>query len=135
MGIKNTLAAYALTLLVYMAGDILWVGFFAKGYYHRRMGALFSDHVNWIAASLFYLIFVCGVLVFVVYPAISGDNFKEALWKGMLFGLVTYGTFDLVSMALFKGWHADVVVIDMAWGMVITGAVSAAGFFIVKWLN
>jgi len=127
--------AYLLTLLVFLTVDFLWLGFIAKRFYHRYLGHFLSEEVNWAAAFLFYLIFIFGMLVFVIYPAIKADSGMQALWKGMLYGLVTYATFDLTNLALIKDWPATIVLVDLVWGIVLSGIVSTAGYGIGRWLS
>jgi uncharacterized membrane protein len=91
--------------------------------------------VNWAAAFLFYLIFILGMMVFVIYPAIKANTAMQALWMGMLYGLVTYATYDLTNLALLKDWPATIVVVDILWGIVLSGMVSTAGYWIARWLS
>lgn len=126
---------YCLTLLVFLAVDFLWLGLIAKGLYQRYVGHLFSEQVNWAAAFLFYFLFVLGLMVFVIYPAIKASAMTQALWMGMLFGLVAYATFDLTNLALLRGWPATITVVDILWGIVLSGIVSTAGYWIARWLS
>jgi uncharacterized membrane protein len=126
---------YCLTFLVFLAVDFLWLGLIAKDLYQRYLGHLFSEQVNWPAAFLFYLIFVFGIMVFVVSPALKVQAWGQALTLGLVFGLVTYATFDLTSLALFKGWPTAIVVVDILWGVVLSGTVSTAGYLIARWLS
>ena len=127
--------AYCLTLLVFLAVDFLWLGLIAKGLYQRYVGHLFSEQVNWAAAFLFYFLFVLGLMVFVIYPAIKASAMMQALWMGMLFGLIAYATFDLTNLALLRGWPATITVVDILWGTVLSGIVSTAGYWIARWLS
>ena len=126
---------YCLTLLVFLAVDFLWLGLIAKGLYQRYVGHLFSEQVNWAAAFLFYFLFVLGLMVFVIYPAIKASAMTQALWMGMLFGLVAYATFDLTNLALLRGWPTTITVVDILWGIVLSGIVSTAGYWIARWLS
>jgi len=126
---------YVLTFLIFLAVDFVWLGLIAKQLYQRHLGHLFRDQVNWYAAFLFYLIFVFGILIFVVSPALKEHVWTHALLMGLIFGLVTYATFDLTSLALFQGWTMPIVVIDILWGAVLSGIVSTAGFFIARWFS
>jgi uncharacterized membrane protein len=125
---------YLLTLLVFLAVDFLWLGFIAKRFYQRYLGNFFSEEVNWAAAFLFYLLFIFGMMVFVIYPAINANTVMHALLLGMLYGLVTYATYDLTNLALLKGWPLKIVVVDILWGIVLSGIVSTAGYRMTKWL-
>ncbi len=126
---------YSLTLLVFLALDFLWLGLVAKPFYQRHLGHLFAEEVNWAAAFLFYFLFILGMMVFVIHPGIKTGSAMHVLWKGMLYGLVTYATFDLTNLALLKDWPATIVVVDIIWGMVLSGTVSMAGYGIGRWLS
>lgn len=127
--------AYLLTFLVFLAIDMLWLGFIARDLYRRELGAFLSDTVNWTAAIVFYLIFIAGIFYFVLIPAVEKDSLQLALLSGALLGGLTYATYDLTNMATLKDWPLKIVIIDIAWGMVLTLLVSGAGFFIIKWLK
>ena len=127
--------AYSLTLLIFLAVDFLWLGLIAKQFYQRHLGHLFSDQVNWPAAFLFYLLFVFGIMVFVVSPALKAQAWTQALTLGLLFGLVAYATFDLTNLALIKGWPINIVVVDILWGAVLSGIVSSAGYYVARWIS
>lgn len=127
--------AYGLTFAVFLAIDFLWLGVIAKQLYQKYLGGFFGDQVNWAAAFLFYLIFVLGILVFVVFPALKSQAWSQALFLGLFFGLVTYATFDLTNLALLKGWPVPIVIVDILWGTFLSGTVSTAGYFIARWLS
>lgn len=122
-------------MIVFLIIDFLWLGVIAKGFYSRHLGHLMKDSVNWTAAILFYLVFISGMLVFVIHPAVAAQNAIRALWLGMFYGLVTYATFDLTSLSLLKGWSPTVVIVDIIWGIVLSGAVSSAGYRIARWIS
>ncbi len=126
---------YCLTFVVFLAVDFIWLGLIAKRFYDQYLGHFLREQVNWPAAFLFYLLFVLGIMVFVVLPAFKSNAWTQALLYGMLFGLVTYATFDLTNLALLKGWPTIIVVVDILWGMCLSSAVSTAGYFISKWLQ
>ena len=127
--------AYGLTFLVFLAVDFLWLGIIAKRLYQRQLGHLFSPEVNWAAAFLFYVIFVIGMMVFVIHPAVKSGAVWQAVWMGALYGLVTYATFDLTNLALIKDWPASIAVVDILWGIVLSTIVSTAGYGIARWLS
>ncbi len=134
MEIKTIILAYLLSFLVFLIVDLLWLGIVARRIYTKYLGDFLSDQVNWIAAIIFYMIFVAGVLLFVVYPAIAKDSLSTAMIMGALFGLVTYATYDLTNLATLKGWPIQIVIIDIIWGAILSTIVSASGFFIIKYL-
>jgi len=132
MNVGGAVVSYLLTALVFLGIDLVWLGLVAKNMYNRNIGHLMSSHVNWVAAAVFYLAFIVGILVFAVYPSVDRDSLPRAIVLGALFGFFTYSTYDLTNLATLKDWPLSVTIVDIAWGMVLTGAVSAVGFFIVR---
>lgn len=124
MTLKQMILQYFLTLVVFFLIDMIWLGLVAKGFYRRHLGSLMSPNVNWISAILFYLLFIFGLLVFVIRPAFTGGSPLDALLYGALFGLVSYATYDLTNLATLKDWPLVVTVVDLIWGTVLGGAVS-----------
>lgn len=129
------LKLYAACTAVFFALDITWLGFVAKGFYQRQMGHLLADQTKWGAAIAFYLIYVAAIVVLCVIPAVEKQSVARALALGAVFGLAAYAAFDLTSLALLKGFPAGVVPIDLAWGVVLTASVSAAGYYAAGWLH
>jgi uncharacterized membrane protein len=124
MSLKNTVLLYLLTLAIFFLIDMIWLGLVAKNFYRRQLGDMLSPKVNWPAAILFYLLFIAGLLLFVIAPALAQGRAPQALWRGALFGLIAYATYDLTNLATLKNWPLLVTVIDLAWGAVLGGAVS-----------
>ena len=130
MPFSKFILSYLLTTIVFLIIDLTWLGFIAKGLYARYLGSFLSEQVNWTAAIVFYLLFIVGIFLFVIFPALEKESWRHALLYGALFGLFTYATYDLTNLATMKGWPLNIVFIDMIWGMVLTGAVSVSGYFI-----
>ena len=105
----------------------------APKFYKKHVGFIMADKPNWLAAVAFYMIFILGVTVFVVYPGWQDDFalVKVAL-LGALFGLVTYATYDLTNQATLKNWPAIVTGVDMLWGAVLTATVSVVAVSVLK---
>lgn len=128
--IKLLVAGGAMGLL-----DFVWLGFIAKNLYYGEMGKILLDKPQVIPAALFYLIYIVGVVMLVVNPALEKGSWLHALGYGALLGLVAYATYDLTNLATVNGFSAKVVVIDLLWGMFITAAVAVLTYFAAKaWL-
>jgi len=125
---------YFATLMVFLAIDMVWLGVLAKGFYQRHIGDLLRPDVRWGAALLFYLIFVGGVLLFAVLPALERASFRHAVLLGGLFGMIAYATYDLTNLATLRGFPPIVAVVDMVWGFVLTAVVAGAGYKIAEWM-
>jgi uncharacterized membrane protein len=99
--------------VIFLPIDILWIGVIAKDFYAKQIGFLIRDDINWLAAVLFYLLFIAGLISFVIKPALEKKSWTHALLYGALFGLVSYATYDLTNLAAIKNWPVLVSVIDM----------------------
>ncbi len=124
MSLRQAVVLYAITLAVFFLIDMVWLGVVAKGFYRRHLGVLLSPKVNWAAAILFYLLFIVGLVVFAVRPALLHGAPLTALGLGALLGLVSYATYDLTNLATIKDWPLVVTVVDLVWGTVLGGSVS-----------
>ena len=127
--------SYFLTTLVFFAIDLTWIGLVAKKFYWGNIGQLLKDDVNWVAALIFYLLYIVGIFVFAILPSVENDSIKSAIFYGALFGFFCYATYDLTNLATLKGFPLKVAVVDMIWGTILTGAVSTAGFYITRWVH
>jgi uncharacterized membrane protein len=119
---------YVCALTAFLAIDMVWLGLVARDFYRQRIGFLLADQVNWWAAIAFYLLFVAGVLVFAVRPALEARSLRKALLLGGFFGLVAYATYDLTNLATVKNWPLIVALVDLAWGTLLAAAVSGIGY-------
>jgi uncharacterized membrane protein len=124
------LRIYAIALPVFLVIDMVWLGLVAKGFYRSQIGFLMKTDINWISAIVFYLLFIVGLVLFVIMPAVEKASWTHALMYGALFGLVTYATYDLTNLATLKDWPLLVTVVDLAWGAVLAASVSVATYCI-----
>jgi len=115
---------FLIALPVFFAIDMVWLGLVAKNFYQNQIGFLMISNINWIAAIIFYLIFIAGLVVFVVFPAVEKGSWTHSLLLGALFGLVTYATYDLTNLATLKDWPLLVTMVDLAWGVALGALVS-----------
>jgi len=126
---------YALALPVFFALDMVWLALIARNFYKNQIGFLMKPDVNWTAAIIFYLLFLVGLVVFVIEPAVEKKEWMMALGRGALFGLITYATYDLTNLATLKDWPFTVVWVDMMWGTVLAASVSVITYALaVRWL-
>lgn len=119
---------YGVALITFFAMDLLWLGVVARGFYQTHMGHLMKPSVNWAAAVTFYLLFLVGLVVLVVLPAVERESLAHAVLLGALFGLVTYAAYDLTNLATLDGFPLKVALVDLVWGAVLCATVSAITF-------
>jgi len=121
---------YLIAFAVFFAIDMVWLVLVANKFYQKHLGFLMKPRVTWIAAIIFYLIFIAGLVVFVISPALEKHSWKHALLFGALFGLITYATYDLTNLATLKDWPVLVTIVDLIWGMVLSASVSVVTYLI-----
>jgi uncharacterized membrane protein len=88
--------------------------------------------INWFAAIIFYLLFIAGLVIFVISPAVLKHSWIHAILFGALFGLITYATYDLTNLATLKDWPLLVTVVDLIWGTVLASSISLITYFIAN---
>jgi uncharacterized membrane protein len=121
-----------IALPVFFAIDMVWLAMVAKNFYQKQIGFLMKPDINWLAAIIFYLLFIIGLIIFVIAPAMVKQSWVHALLYGALFGLVTYATYDLTNLATVKDWPLLVTVVDLAWGSVLAATVSVITYLIAN---
>jgi uncharacterized membrane protein len=122
-------------LVVFLAIDMVWLLVISKDLYAKELGYLMAPNVNLISALIFYLIFIVGLVVFVIQPALTSKSIKDLVIKAVLFGLVTYATYDLTNLATIKDWPLLITIIDLIWGMTVSTLVAVATFKISEKLK
>lgn len=111
---------------------MIWLGVVAKNFYRAQIGTLMKPDVNWTAAIIFYLIFIAGLIIFVINPAMEKGSWTHALLFGALFGFVCYATYDLTNLAVAKDWPLLVTIVDLVWGAVLASSVSVLTYLIAS---
>ena len=123
---------FLIALPVFFAIDMVWLAVVAKNFYQKQIGFLMKPDINWLAAIIFYLLFIIGLIIFVITPAMVKQSWIHALLFGALFGLVTYATYDLTNLATVKDWPLLVTVVDLVWGSVLAASVSVITYLIAN---
>jgi uncharacterized membrane protein len=123
---------YAIALPVFFTIDMVWLGLVAKNFYRAQIGFLMTPNINWLAAIVFYLLFIVGLVLFVIAPAFEKSSWVHALLFGALFGLISYATYDLTNLATLKDWPLLVTLVDLVWGAVLASSISVITYFIAN---
>ena len=103
--------------------DLGWIRFVVKPMYEKYFTNVLSTPSIGPAIA-FYVIFLSGLVYFVILPAIEKQKVSAALIPGAIYGLVTYATYDLTSMAVFKNWPLIVTIADIGWGILLASLVA-----------
>ena len=103
--------------------------------YRQELGSLLLDKPNLPIAGAFYLLYVVGIVVLAIVPALGEGGWIKALLMGAVLGLVAYGTYDITNLSTLKGWSVKLAVIDIAWGTALSAVSAAIGFCVVRLTN
>jgi uncharacterized membrane protein len=131
-----TLKLYFITLVAFLGIDSLWLGLIAPSFYRAQIGHLMADQPNFIAAAAFYLLYIYGMVFFVVEPAVRAEEpLQKSVVRGAFFGLITYATYDLTNLATLRDWSLLMTAVDMAWGTLLGGTVTLVSVWAGKRLG
>ena len=127
---------YLATVLLFLVIDYVGLSYLLQPAFKRDIGHLMRDSFRAGAAAAFYLFFVAVLLWFVSWPALQES--RTLLWvfgNGMLLGAMAYGTYEFTSFAILKDWTWRLVLLDVCWGTLATGAIAVAGVATVRLLG
>ncbi|MBU1020727.1 MAG: DUF2177 family protein, partial [Firmicutes bacterium] len=124
------LKLYLIAFIVFLGIDAIWLVLVAPKFYKSQIGHLMTESPNLIAALVFYLIFVVGLVFFVIQPGVQDQSVGYILIAGFLFGFITYATYDLTNLATLKDWPILVTVVDLAWGSTLSLSISLITYFV-----
>ena len=132
MSITQYIYSYLITFGVFLGIDSIWLTLVAPKFYQSQIGHLMKKDPNLLAALIFYLIFIVGILYFVIFPNLEQKTIYKVLLTGSLFGLVTYATYDLTNLAVAKDWPLLVTIVDIIWVVVLSSLVAVVSFLLIK---
>lgn len=130
---RDWIFAYLGAAMAMLVLDGAWLSLAAKRLYRPLLGNMLADGFRLAPAALFYFLYVAGIVVLAVSPALAAGKWTMALGRGMALGLIAYGTYDLTNQATLRQWSGLVSAVDMTWGMLLTGAAATAGFYVGRW--
>lgn len=132
---KAYASSYVAAALLMLGLDSIWLMLTANNLYRPLIGDLMLDDFRPAPAIAFYALYIGGIVVFAIRPALASGRWTTALASGALFGLFAYGTYDLTNQATLKIWSTTITVADMAWGSVLTAASATAGYLAARRLT
>lgn len=130
---KTYIIAFFAGLIPMMVLDVIWLSLTVKNFYAKYIGDLMASSPSIAPALVFYPLYIFGLVVLVVMPAIKGDvSLCRVFLLGGLLGLMAYGAYDLTNQSILKNWSTIVTVVDMAWGALITGTAATIAVYLTK---
>ena len=125
---NRLLVAYATTLVVFLGLDFVWLTVMTPRLYQPDLGPLMAAQPNMAAAIVFYGLFIVGLVVFAIVPALERGGWRRAASLAALFGLLAYATYDLTNLATLRGFTVRLTVADMIWGALVSAVAASAGY-------
>lgn len=126
------LVAYLAAGIAFLAIDSIWLLTMADLLYRPLLGDLLAESFSLAPAVLFYLIYIAGIVIFAIRPALASGRWATAALFGALFGFCAYATYDLTNQATIKNWPVLITVADLFWGTLLTATSATAGFSATK---
>jgi uncharacterized membrane protein len=127
------LIGYGATGLAFALIDSVWLRSMYKRLYKPEIGdLLYAGGVRMGPAIVFYLLYILGMMIFAVGPALGDGRWQTALLKGAMLGFFCYATYDLTNYATLKVWSLKVTLLDMVWGTFLTGSASLVGWWLTS---
>ncbi|WP_246660907.1 MULTISPECIES: DUF2177 family protein [unclassified Tardiphaga] len=87
---------------------------------------------GWKAAISFYLMYIVGIVYFVIAPAHPAGSWTSVMLSGALFGLLAFATSDMTNLATLRRWSLQMSLIDMAWRSFVTALSGLSGFIVLQ---
>ena len=128
------LIAFGSTLVAFTVLDATWLTLMSSRLYKPALGPLLSERVHAAPAAAFYLIYLCGLVYFAVWPALQSGGWRTALLNGAVLGLVAYATYDLTNQATLRMWSTRVTILDLAWGAFASALAAAISYAVTAWV-
>ena len=123
---------YIVTAIVFLALDVVMLKKVMYPLFSSNIGPMMLEDLRMGPAAVFYLFYVVGVVWFVSIPALNVGSIAQAFYAGAVLGALAYGTYEFTNFATLKGWTAQMVMVDVIWGAVLTGTSAAVGVAVTK---
>lgn len=130
----NFIKMYVIAFIVFIIIDALWLSLIANSFYKKHLGFIMATKPNYTAAIIFYLVFIVGVVYFVVMPGVESGSIGKVILSGALFGLIGYATYDLTNLATLKDWPIIVTIVDLIWGTTLSTVIGVVTYYVYNWI-
>ena len=103
--------------------DTIGIQTFVVRIYNKNLPDNLKINLDITSAVIFYLIFVLGLVYFVVAP-FKNASLTSVIVPAAMYALATYATYALTVKAVFNVFNWTIVISDIAWGMALCTAIS-----------
>jgi uncharacterized membrane protein len=129
---KAYLFAFFAALITLMTADYFWLGTLMADFYKSHIGDVLLAQPRLGPALGFYLMYIAGLLFFPVSQGLAQQSIISTVIRCALFGIVSYGTYDLSNWATLTMWTADITLADMTWGAIVSAASGAVAHLVLS---
>jgi uncharacterized membrane protein len=130
--IMKSITAFVATGLGFAAIDSIWLITMSTRLYKPEIGEMMAANFRLGPAIVFYILYITGILIFAVQPALAAGKWQTALVQGALFGFFCYMTYDMTNYATLKVWSLKVTILDLMWGTFLTGSAATVGMLVTR---
>ena len=123
---------YAFACLIFLILDALILTFVMRPLFEKHLGDLMLTELRLLPAAAFYLGYIAGLSYLVSWPALRAGAPASAILPAAIIGAMAYGTYEFTSYTIMKVWHPSLVIVDVAWGTVVTAIVAAGSVWITR---
>lgn len=126
------LAHFLVAAVIGVLIDAVWIAGVANKFYKSQMGSLLAPKPDLIPAAIFYVLFIAGILFFVVEPGLDGESLGWVAGHAAFLGLTMYATYDLTNASTLKNWPRKLTIVDMTWGTALTTVIAVVTYLIFR---
>jgi uncharacterized membrane protein len=124
------IAVYLAVAVPFVLIDLVWLKVMGERMYRPILGDMLRPEPWLWPAVVFYLLYPLGLIGFVVLPAYQDDSPVRALVLGLMFGCLTYATYDLTNQATLRNWTTILTVTDVLWGSALAACCAYSGYVV-----
>jgi uncharacterized membrane protein len=124
---KSSFILFAVTALVFLVADAFMIPLVMRPLFLSRLGPQMLDDLRLLPAALFYIIHIASLVYLAGLPALREKDATQAALRGAIVGLAAYGCYEMTSWTIMRNWDATLVVIDLGWGIFISGLAAWIG--------
>jgi uncharacterized membrane protein len=126
---------YVSACVLFLVLDALMLTYVMRPLFEKHLGDQMLKELRLLPAAIFYLGYVAGLTYLVSLPALRMGDPWQALVPAAIIGAMAYGTYEFTSYTIMKVWHPSLVIVDVAWGTIVTAVVAAGSVWLSRALT
>ena len=127
---RSNIISYLICACIFFGADAVWLTIAGNRIYRPILGDILLEKFSVAPALVFYTLYVLGIVIFAIAPALVAEKWTTALLYGALFGLFAYATYDLSNYATLRNWSLSLTLIDLSWGVIVTASSAVLAYIL-----